>query len=356
MRRASSSHLFFFFAALLLALRVYASEEILTERVQYSVRGNQGINLAEVLRISPRENLEILSLQIIAQSYRGDRLDIFSEGRRVSSLSFRARLSSDSIEFAPGTLIQNLDLMSMGEVYIESVSATVRRMRTSPGQGPGPAIISVRVHRDFQGQNRFNLIQLARQQTMSPLIGLKVESVEIESSPLRGPLGQVQIEMNQRMLGAPRVIQSRMTSFPIGGAEALNTLFLQINGSVRIEVVHIRVREEGPNYGPGLKIVQVGQEISAGRRLGLARLFPRESRLVSSLVLSARATRSFQSEVALVSAQGEFIASAIVTQAPLRPVLELYRPMPLTELELESFSPVVIDSLELEFAGAGGRY
>ncbi len=355
MRRASSSHLFFFFAALLLALRVYANEEILSERVQYTVHGNQGINLAEVLRISPRENLEILSLQVIAQSYRSDRLDIFSEGRRVSSLTFRARLSSDSIEFAPGTLLQNLNLTSLGEIYIESVTATVRRARTRPGH-QGPSMISVRVHRDFLGQNRFNLIQLARQQTMNPLIGLKVESVEIESTPLRGQIGQVQIEMNQRMLGAPRVLQSRMTSFPIGGAEALNTLFLHINGGVRIEVVHIRVREELDSYGPALKMVQVGAEISAGRRLGLARLFPRESRLVSSLMLSARATRSFQSEVALVSVQGEFIASVIVTHAPLRPVLELYRPMPLHELELESFSPVVVDSLELEFAGAGRRY
>lgn len=355
MRRASSSHLFFFFAALLLALRVYASEEILSERVQYSVRGNQGINVAEILRISPRENLEILSLQVVAQSYRNDRLDIFSEGRRVSSLTFRARLSSDSIEFAPGTLLQNLNLTSLGEVYIESLSATVRRSRTRPGQ-QGSSIISVRVHRDFQGQHRFNLIQLARQQTMSPLIGLMVESIEIESGPMRGHMGQVQIEMNQRMLGAPRVLQSRMTSFPIGGAEPLNTLFLQINGGVRIEVVHIRVREERNGHGPALKKAQVGQEISAGRRLELARLFPRESRLVSSLILSARATRSFQSEVALVSIHGEFIASAIITQAPLRPVLELYRPMPLHELELESFSPVVVDSLELEFAGAGGRY
>jgi hypothetical protein len=354
MRRAWSSHLFFFFAALLLALRVYASEEILTERIQYSVRGNQGINLAEIFRVSPRDNLEILSLEVIAQSYRSDRLDIFSEGRRVSSLSFRARLSSDSIEFAPGTLLQNLDLMSMGEVYIENVIATVRRMRPHPHQGS--SIISVRVHRNFQGQSRLNLIQLARQQTMSPLIGLRVESVEIESTPLRGPMGQVQIEMNQRMLGAPRVLQSRMTSFPIGGAEALNTLFLHINGSSRIEIVHLRVREDRDSYGPGLKRAQVGQEISAGRRISLLRLFPRESRLVSSLVLNARATRSFQSEVALVSIHGEFISSVMVTQVPLRPVLELYRPMPLSELELESFSPVVIESLELEFAGPVRRY
>lgn len=86
MRRAWSSHLFFFFAALLLALRVYASEEILTERIQYSVRGNQGINLAEIFRVSPQDNLEILSLEVIAQSYRSDRLDFFQ--KEEGSLAF----------------------------------------------------------------------------------------------------------------------------------------------------------------------------------------------------------------------------------------------------------------------------
>lgn len=106
----------------------------------------------------------------------------------------------------------------------------------------------------------------------------------------------------------------------------------------------------GPNYPEQSQYqrVYVGQEVSSRYGLELSRLLPYESREVRSISIEGR-TREFQAVVFVYNYRRELVGSAVLNQYNPRPVIQLFRPVPLRDIRLESNQPVQIDSLELEF-------
>jgi hypothetical protein len=361
MKKASSSFLVLFFAALLVTLQAYAREEVLSERVQQTLRDHERIPLSSLLRVSPFEQIEVIALDVSAQNFQGQgRVNMFSQGRMVGSIQFMRKLKEGRIQLPPSTFLEGLELSSQDEVFLESVSATIRRVRTpSPAPSyPSPRVespiphsmLTLQIHQQVRVRETFPLEQLVRQQLGVSLKGVEIQRVIVEGQPLRyGRGASAQVELNNRLVGLEKPLGGRVTPLLIQTSEEVRSLRLQIRGDAQIEKIHIRIGEVRRRPVPGNERVFIQQEISAGRSLDLARLLPYENRLVSSLILEARATRSYQAEVALLSSRGEFLASTLITQVPMRPVLKLYRPMPVRELQLESFSPVMIESIEIEF-------
>lgn len=361
MKKASSSFLVLFFAALLVTLQAYAREEVLSERVQQTLRDHERVPLSSLLRVSPFEQIEVIALDVSAQNFQGQgRVNMFSQGRMVGSIQFMRKLKEGRIQLPPSTSLEGLELSSQDEVFLESVSATIRRVRTpSPAPSyPSPRVespiphsmLTLQIHQQVRVRETFPLEQLVRQQLGVSLKGVEIQRVIVEGQPLRyGRGASAQVELNNRLVGLEKPLGGRVTPLLIQTSEEVRSLRLQIRGDAQIEKIHIRIGEVRRRPVPGNERVFIQQEISAGRSLDLARLLPYENRLVSSLILEARATRSYQAEVALLSSRGEFLASTLITQVPMRPVLKLYRPMPVRELQLESFSPVMIESIEIEF-------
>jgi hypothetical protein len=368
MKKASSSFLVLFFAALLVTLQAYAREEVLRERVQQTMRDHERINLSSLLRISPHEQIEVLALDVSAQNFQGQgRVNMLSQGRMVGSIQFMRKLKEGRIELPPSTMLEGLELSSKDEVFLESVSATIRRVRAPhpapsypfPYPEPSPRVespiphsmLTLRINQEVRLRETFPLKQLVKQQLGISLEGVEIERVIVEGQPSRyGRGASVQVELNNRLVGIEKHLAGRVTPLLIQTSEEVKTLRLQVRGDAHIANIHIRIGEvrRRPEL-PRNERVFIHQEISAGRNLDLARLLPYESRLVKSIILEARATRSYQAEVALLSSRGEFLASTLITQAPMKPVLQLHRPMPIRELQLESFSPVMIESIEIEF-------
>lgn len=111
----------------------------------------------------------------------------------------------------------------------------------------------------------------------------------------------------------------------------------------------------GPGYpGPSYpeqspyQRVYVGQELSQRYPLELSRLLPYESREVRSISIEGR-IRDFQVVVFVYNYRRELVGSAVVNQYNPRPVIQLFRSVPLRDLRLESNAGIQIDSLELEF-------
>ena len=182
----------------------------------------------------------------------------------------------------------------------------------------------------------------------------------VEAQPLlRGRSATVQVELNGRLVGPMKVISPSQTRtpLPINSFEEIRTLRLVVNGEARITDIGIRIGQvrpiigggHGQGQGPRLERIQVGQEISSNRPLELSRLLPNEFRSVRSIALQARTVRSQGAEVALISWSGQLLASVIVTQVPMQPVLELMVPMSIRDIRLQSLNSVIIDSLEIEF-------
>ena len=149
------------------------------------------------------------------------------------------------------------------------------------------------------------------------------------------------------------------TPLPVNSFEEVQSLRLIVNGDARISEISIRIGQVrqvrgggqwgGQGQGPRLERFQVGQEISANRPLELSRILPSEFRTVRSIALQARSIRSQSAEVALMSWSGQLLASVIVSQVPMQPVLQLMVPMSIRDLQLQSFTNVIIDSIEIEF-------
>ena len=203
-----------------------------------------------------------------------------------------------------------------------------------------------------------HLKQLVKQQMGLTLEGAEIERVVVEASPLMyGRAASVQVELNNRLVGPAKFLSPAQQRLPlqVNSMEEVRTLKLIVRGDARVELVHIRIGQVRPIRGQGhgqgqghSQRVIVSQEISSGRPLELGRLLPYESRLISRISLEARTSRQSSAEVALI-AFGQIQGSTIVTSVPMRPMIQLIRPMSARELTLQSLSPVLIDSIEVDF-------
>jgi hypothetical protein len=347
----------------------YGSQQgqIISERVMQNLRMFERVRLSELLRLSyTQSELEVRSITLLASSIRGQaQIDLVnSRGQSLGSGIVRRQQSEIRIQLPARTRISELELSSSEEALLDTVTAEVESSY-SPGPGPGQEVqpspqsmLRLMVNQDVRGMGEIHLKQLVRQQMGLTLEGAEIERVVVEASPLMyGRAASVQVELNNRLVGPAKFLSPAQQRLPlqVNSMEEVRSLKLIVRGDARVEMVHIRIGQVRPIRGQGhgqgqgqSQRVIVSQEISSGRPLELGRLLPYESRLISRISLEARTSRQSSAEVALI-AFGQIQGSTIVTSVPMRPMIQLIRPMSARELTLQSLSPVLIDSIEVDF-------
>lgn len=122
-----------------------------------------------------------------------------------------------------------------------------------------------------------------------------------------------------------------------------------------IETIAIRVGNVRPQRPQAPQIPQnqriyVQQEVSPRLPLELSRLLGYDSRLIRSITIEARSMRGLNAQLSLLAGYyGEFQGSVMVGQYTARATLQLHRPMAAYELRIESYQPILIEALEIEF-------
>ncbi len=381
MRKSASSFLVLAAAALLTSLQSYAqfqySDEgsrqgggtqmglgqMLSERIQQTLRPYDRLRLSEVLQGGNQRHLEVVSLIIQSQGYNSQ-IQILDQGQWISSLP-----GSGRVVFPRAIRLENLELTSSNDVFIESISAEVQTSRGGYDDGyghhepQGPEIapnslLTLELGRRVQGQATIDLERLASQQLGVSLDGVEIERVIVDAQPLGyGRSSTLQVELNNRIQGAAKVISSARehTPFSLNSQENVRSLKLIVHGDALIETVMIRVGQVRQQYPRGNQprhlqslTVSIGKEIMMNQPLELSQYLPYENRLVRSISIQGNPRRATQSQVQVLAAY-QLLGQITVTQMGMAPKLQLYQPVSLRELGLQSQSPVQIDSVILEF-------
>lgn len=335
--------------------------QILSERVMQTVRMHERLRVSELLRLSGGEEhlLQARSLSLLASSIRGQvQVEIISLGRPVGIPQIIRRQQSEiRVQLPLGTQLADLEITASDEILLDTVAAEVesfysdgpfsgQKRQPLPGQ-----MLKLDVRRDVRGSADISLEQIAQQQLGITLEGSQIERVVLLGPVLRAYSATAQVLIDGRLVGPIKPIGAQMTTpIPLRTFEEVRRdLRLVIRGDVLIQQINIKVGNVRPVQHQGPQRIHVGREISAGRGLQLGQLLGFEQRLISSIALEARTQRHSTAEVALLALSGQVLATAQVSQIPMRPVLRLIRPVSARELSLESFSPVIIESIEVDF-------
>lgn len=376
MKKATSSFLILFFAALLVSFQSFAQmNDVVSERVQQTLRRQERLRLSDLLRLSPQEQreMEILSLSLMAQSFQGpSTLEILQQGRSLTTpQTIRRQLKEVKVILPARTSLEGIEILAQDEIFIESVTAEVVRGRPLPTPTPSPyptpypptypqperrpvpnQMINLQVMQDVRMQQEIPLDTLVRQQMGLTLAGAEIQRVIVQAQPLGyGRAASVQLVLNGRLVGEEKFISGQRLPILVQTYEEVRTLGLLVRGDARIHTVSIRVGQvraqpEQPQR-PQVQRVLVNQEINSRSALELSRVLPYENRLARAITVEARSRSGAQAEVALTTAY-EVLGTLIVSQVPMRPVIRLLRPTSLQELRLQSYSQVLIDALEIE--------
>lgn len=344
----------------------HGQSEIISERVLQQLGSYERLRLVDILRLSPSEtrDLEVVSLTVLAKGIRGQAtLDVLERDRSVAVPQLiRKQITEVRIPLSAMTKVEELELAASDEMLIDTVTLEVRSRYGQGGGGwgqplPEPQVMSgqsvkLPLNQQIRVSGELPLRQLVKQQLGLSLEGAQIERIAIQATLLRGASASVSVEMNQRVIAIKAISgANRATPILLNTIEDVRSnLRLIVRGDVVIHQVMIKVGHVRPTI-PQQQIpqrIQVSQEIGSGRALELSHLLPYEGRLISTISLEARTLRQTQAEVALV-AMSQVVASAIVAQVPMRPVLQLIRPMSARELRLQSLSPVMIDAIEVGF-------
>lgn len=375
MKKVSASFLVLFFAILMTSFQtfaqVYRDSNIITERVNQSIRMYERLRLADLLRLSyeQQRNIEIKSLSVMASSLQGQaQLELTQNGMPLASSTVRRQLKEINLILTRPVSVDGLELSSASEIMLESITAEIS-LRGMPGPGPGPgprpdpreqqvlpnSLLTLQVNQDIRGMGEIPLKQLVKQQMGLSLEGAEIDRVVVQGSPSGyGRAASVQVELNGRLVGMEKYLSAAQnrTPLPVQSLEAVRTLKLLVRGDARIHTVLIRVGQVRPQQPqlPRIQRIQVNQEISRRMPLELSRLLPYENRLIRSISIDARTSgRQAAAIVTLMSNMGEMIGTTYVSQMPARQTIQLYRPLRASEIRLEADAQVMIDSLEIEF-------
>lgn len=401
MKKASSSFLLLIFAALLMSFQSYAQisveigrgngngprgprpgqgqghhrplpdynqpmAELIHEEVRMNLRSYERMSLASLLRLSygQENSMELITLSVRAQSLMNGpaQLELLQHGRPLSTQTVRRQLNEIVLTVPMRTLLSGLELHSVSEIYVESITAQVQRPY-GPGPGPGqgyeqPAqpnsLITLQVNQSSRGYLRVPLEQLARSQMGISLRGAEIERVVVQGLDSYGRAASVQVELNGRLVGQVKYLSQGQTPLPIQSMEAVQSLALIVSGDAQISEIRIRVgqvRPQGPQYpqGPATQRIYVGQELSNRYPMPLSGLLPYENRMIRSVTIEARSRAGIQSQISLASIYGGQQGAILVSQHNARATIRLARPMSAQELQLLTNSVVIIDSLEIEF-------
>lgn len=373
MKKASASFLVLFFAILMTSFQtfaqVYRDSNIITERVNQSIRMYERLRLADLLRLSyeQQRNIEIRSLSVMASSLQGQaQLELSQNGLPIASETVRRQLKEVRFILTRSISADGLELSSNQEIMLESITAEVS-MRGMPGPGPGPrpdpreqqvlpnSLLTLQVNQDIRGMGEIHLKQLVRQQMGLSLEGAEIDRIVVEGMPSAyGRAASIQVELNGRPVGMEKYLSAaqRRTPIQVQSFEEVRTLKLLVRGDARIHTVLIRVGQVRPQQPqlPRIQRIQVNQEISRRLPLELSRLLPYENRLIRSISIEARTGgRQSAATLSLMSRMGEFLGTTYVSQMPSRQIIQLYRPMTASEIRIEADAQVMIESLEIEF-------
>ncbi len=400
MKKASSSFLILFFAALLVSLQSYAQisveigggargqqrrptpgptqspidyneygqpqNEIRREVINQNLRSYERLRLSDLLRLSYQEQneIEIISLSVIAQSLGQNQaqLQISQNGRLLSSEIIPRRLKEVQIFLPAGSSVSGIEISSLSEIFLDSISAEIRSSRyQGPGYGQGPlpqaaanSLLTVQVNQSVRGGAAIDLNQLVKQQIGVSLDGVQIERVVVAGQPsMYGRSASVQVELNRRLIGAPKYLTpaQRQTPLLTQSFEEVRSLALVVVGDAQISEIRVRVGQVRPRLpeSPRSQRIYVAQEVSTRIPLELSRLLPYEGRLIRSIAVDVRASRFGQASLEVASRYGEIVGSAVIGPNSTRVIIQLYKSLPASELRLQSISPVSVDALEIEF-------
>ena len=342
----------------------YSPDQVITQNPNLILNMGESRRLSELLRLSMTESRSLSTSSVtISASARGQSMiEILNRGRPQSQPQIiRGRMNQVTFPLPAGTNIEDLELRVQSEVLVESISAQVQSTY-NPSPLPVPRLMQpmtgqmlrLELRQDIRYSGEIQLKRLVEEQLAITLEGAQIERIAVQGMVMRGMAASVQVEMNHRLVGPVKSISAAqgITPIPLNSFEEVqSSLKLVVNGDVLITQVNIRVGQVRviQTRPARTERIQVSQQISAARPLELSFLLPYENRLISSLVLEARSGQVAMAEVVLLS-MGQVLASTIVTQVPMRPILQLLRPMRPRDLQLTSFSPVIIDALEIGFA------
>jgi len=130
-------------SALLISFSAFAQRTtVINERIQTTYRANYHINVAQWLRVHPADiyQTEIRNLSIRGMSFAMNAgvLEVTASGRLISRLAFGTVPTQIPIHFPLGTRVGDVNIRALGEVHVESVSATVVERRFYPAPTPVP--------------------------------------------------------------------------------------------------------------------------------------------------------------------------------------------------------------------------
>lgn len=340
--------------------------QIISERIMQNIQMGQRLAVSELLRLSPSEDLlEARSITLLVSSLRGQAsIDVLSLGQPVSAQPqlIRRQLTEIRIILPLGSTLSDLEISVSGDVFLDTVSAEVEsQWGPGPGQIRQPMTgesVQMSVRQQIRSYGSIDLEQIAQLQNRMTLEGASIDRIVVQGiSGMGGRGASVQVELNGRLVGQPKLLSSRVggVPLPIKSPEEIRSLRLIVSGNASIEQVNLVVGRVRPIHiggghqgGHTSRRLDIFQEISANRPLSLAQLLPYETRLVSSITIDA-SSRFGQAEIALIGARGEVLDSTIISSGSRLQVLHLSRPASLRELSLQSLSPVQIESLELGF-------
>lgn len=385
MKKPSSSFLLLIFAALLVSFQSYAQisgprgprnnsqpqSEMIREEVRMNLRSYERMSLSTLLRLSygQENSMELITLSVRAQSLMNGpaQLELLQNGRPLSSQTVRRQLNEIVFSVPMRSLLQGLELHSVSEIYLESISAQVQRSNApGPGPGPGPgyeqqaqpnSLITLQFNQSVRGQMRIPLAQLAQQQMGISLRGAEIERVIVQGQSSYGRSASVQVELNGRPVGQVKYLSQGQTPLPLQSMESVQSLALLVNGDAQISEIRIRVGQvrpqgpQGPQYpqGPATQRVYVQQEVSSRYPLSLSSLLPYESRLIRSVTIEARSRVIGQAQLILSGIYGGQQGAIMVNQNSARATIRLARPMSASELQLLTNSVIQVEALEIEF-------
>lgn len=218
---------------------------------------------------------------------------------------------------------------------------------------PGPthaqqrSVITENVQRHVRMHEQLRLSQLFR------LFPQEARSTEILSMKIiaRGYLAQGTefqvLERGRVVMGGLVRLHRTELRLPFRSRTMIDDIVLSLRGDMFIESIQaeiVRPYRPEPSHR-----VYLRQNLAPGAVLTLDRVLPYENRAVKAITVEASA-RPYNGLLHLTTRYGEIIAGVEVSQFPTRPRVELFRPIPLRDLQLRSVSGhVMVDALEIEF-------
>lgn len=130
-------------SSFLISLSAFAQRTtVINERVQTTYVNRSSVDFAQWLRIHPSDlyETELRSIAIRGRSYgmNTGHIEIHLQGRRLARYSFGRVATQTPVSFPLGTRLVDVRISVIGEVFVESVSATIIERRFYPAPPPVP--------------------------------------------------------------------------------------------------------------------------------------------------------------------------------------------------------------------------